>query len=48
MPRLSKAGVADASSVEDEVLREAALACPTGAIRGSACSSAVSGCSEEL
>jgi class 3 adenylate cyclase len=27
-----KAGVADATSVEDEVLREAALACPTGAI----------------
>jgi class 3 adenylate cyclase len=28
----AKAGVADATSVEDEVLREAALACPTGAI----------------
>ena len=28
----SKAGVADTTSVEDEVLREAALACPTGAI----------------
>ena len=29
---LSKAGVADASSVEEDLLREAALACPTGAI----------------
>lgn len=28
----SKASVADSTSVEDEVLREAALACPTGAI----------------
>src|SRR5262245_52417957 len=28
----SKAGVADPSSVEDEMLREAAYACPTGAI----------------
>ena len=28
----SKAGVVDASSVEEEVLREAALACPTAAI----------------
>ena len=28
----AKASVADATSVEDEVLREAALACPTGAI----------------
>ena len=28
----SKAGVIDASSVEDELLREAALACPTAAI----------------
>jgi class 3 adenylate cyclase len=28
----SKAGVVDASSVEDELLREAALACPTAAI----------------
>jgi class 3 adenylate cyclase len=28
----AKAGVVDASSVEDEVLREAALACPTAAI----------------
>ena len=28
----SKAGVVDATSVEDEMLREAALACPTGAI----------------
>ncbi len=28
----AKAGVVDAASVEDEVLREAALACPTGAI----------------
>ena len=28
----SKASVADTTSVEDEVLREAALACPTGAI----------------
>jgi len=27
-----KAGVVDATSVEDELLREAALACPTGAI----------------
>ena len=27
-----KAGVVDASSVEDELVREAALACPTGAI----------------
>ena len=29
-------GVPDESSVEDEVLREASLACPTGAIRSSA------------
>ena len=29
---LLKAGVLDASSVEDELVREAALACPTGAI----------------
>ncbi|MEX2422008.1 MAG: ferredoxin [Actinomycetota bacterium] len=29
---LGKAGVVDATSVEDELLREAALACPTGAI----------------
>ncbi len=28
----AKAGVVDAASVDDEVLREAALACPTGAI----------------
>ena len=28
----AKAGVVDPASVEDEVLREAALACPTGAI----------------
>jgi class 3 adenylate cyclase len=28
----AKAGVLDASSVEDELLREAAMACPTGAI----------------
>ena len=28
----AKAGVVDAASVEDELLREAALACPTGAI----------------
>ena len=28
----AKAGVLDAASVDDEVLREAALACPTGAI----------------
>ena len=28
----SKAGVIDAASIEDELLREAALACPTGAI----------------
>src|SRR5688500_14392134 len=28
----AKAGVVDAASVEDEVLREAALACPTAAI----------------
>jgi class 3 adenylate cyclase len=28
----AKAGIQDPSSVEDEVLREAALACPTGAI----------------